>query len=275
MIVSVASGKGGTGKSTVALGLALSLPNVQLIDCDVEEPNANLFLKREMEKIEDVCVPVPVVDESLCTHCGKCAVLCRYNALAVLPDKVVVFSELCHGCGLCAIACPLRAIGEGGRHVGVIERSRTGFDFLQGVLDVGEAMATPLIKKLKAYANADKTVILDCPPGAACPTIAAVSGSDYCVLVTEPTPFGLHDLKIAVGLCRKLSLRFGVVVNKDDRDYAGVDEFCRTEKIEVIMRIPYSRDIAVLYSEGVPFVEKMPEWKKKFRDAFESIGGRV
>ncbi|MEA3254470.1 MAG: ATP-binding protein [Candidatus Altiarchaeota archaeon] len=271
MIIAVASGKGGTGKTTVAVNMALSLSNIQLIDCDVEAPNSNLFLNLKLEKIGDVSIKIPVVDEEKCTHCGECSRLCQYNALAVLPDNVMVFKELCHGCGLCKIACPKGAITEGDRVIGVIEKGGDGIEFLHGVLNIGEAMSTPLIKKLKDNINKEKTVILDVPPGTACPVIEAISNTDYCLLVTEPTPFGLYDLKIAVELCRSMGVEFGVIINQDGIGNSDTNDFCIREEIPILLRIPYDRRIAELYSEGIPFVREMPEWRDKFRGLYKKI----
>ena len=271
MIIAIASGKGGTGKTTVAVNLTLSLDNVQLIDCDVEEPNSNLFLKLKLERAEDVSIQIPVIDEEKCTHCGKCSELCQYNALAVLPDKVMVFKELCHGCGLCQMACPQRAITEKDRTIGIIEKADGEIEFLRGVLNIGEAMSTPLIKRLKEKMNREKTVILDVPPGTACPVIEAISGVDYCLLVTEPTPFGLYDLRLAVELCKELNVKFGVIINRDGMGNQDTENFCNEQGIPILLRIPYDRKIAELYSKGIPFVREIPEWRERFGDVFRKI----
>jgi len=271
MIIAIASGKGGTGKTTVAVNLTLSLDNVQLIDCDVEEPNSNLFLKLKLEKVEDVSIQIPIIDEEKCTHCGKCSELCQYNALAVLPDKVMVFKELCHGCGLCQMACPQGAITEKDRTIGIIEKAEGEIEFLRGVLNIGEAMSTPLIKRLKEKMNREKTVILDVPPGTACPVIEAISGVDYCLLVTEPTPFGLHDLRLAVELCKELNVKFGVIINRDGMGNRDTENFCNEKGIPILLKIPYDRKIAELYSKGIPFIKEMPEWRKRFGDVFRKI----
>ncbi len=271
MIIAIASGKGGTGKTTVAVNLALSLENVQLIDCDVEEPNSNLFLNIGLEKVGEVSIPVPVIDPEKCNHCGICAKLCEYNAIASIPGSTMVFKELCHGCGLCMRACPQGAINEEERPIGVIERGHGDVEFLRGLLRIGGAMSTPLIKKLKEKTNKEKIAILDVPPGAACPVIEALSGVDYCILVTEPTPFGLYDLRIAIELCRNLEIPFGVIINRDGIGNQETEEFCRKEGIPVLLRIPQDRRIAELYSEGISFVNEMPEWKEKLIELFEGI----
>ncbi|MBU4201918.1 MAG: ATP-binding protein [Candidatus Altiarchaeales archaeon] len=271
MIIAIASGKGGTGKTTVAVNLALSIENVQLIDCDVEEPNSNLFLNIALEKAEDVSIPVPVIDSDKCTHCGLCSKLCEYNAIASIPGSTMVFKELCHGCGLCTMACPQGAIHEEDRTIGIIGRGSNGIEFMRGLLNIGGAMSTPLIKRLKERINEEKTTILDVPPGAACPVIEALSGVDYCILVTEPTPFGLYDLRIAVELCRNLKIPFGVIINRDGIGNQETEEFCKSDGIPILLRIPQDRKIAELYSEGIPFVNEMLEWKKKFIELFERI----
>jgi len=275
MKIAVASGKGGTGKTTVAVNLALSLGNVQLIDCDVEEPNAHLFLKPELTEKKQVTVKVPQVDKDLCTYCGICGVFCRYNALAVAKDTMMVFPQLCHSCGGCVIACPQKAIREVERPIGVLEKGAAGnISFVHGILSVGEAMSTPLIKAVKREADAGDA-ILDVPPGTACPVIESLKGVDYCVLVAEPTPFGLHDLKIAVETLEAMSIPYGVVVNKDGVGDGRVHEFCGSMGIPVLMRVPDDRRIAELYSNGVPFITELSEYRVMFREMFKQIGELV
>ncbi|MHC1599327.1 MAG: ATP-binding protein [Candidatus Methanospirareceae archaeon] len=270
MIISVASGKGGTGKTTVAVNLALALSNtpVQLLDCDVEEPNAHIFLNPAIEETKTAQTLVPTVNYELCDYCGKCATACEYNALVVVPQKeVMVFPELCHGCGLCSLVCPQDAISEQPREIGVIKKGTSGdgtIDLVYGLLNIGEVMATPLIDQVKAELNQEKTVIIDVPPGTACPVIAAVQGSDYCMLVTEPTPFGLYDLKLAVEVLRVLKLQFGVVINKAGIGDQNVYEYCEKENIPILLEIPHDRRIARCYSVGVPFSNEMPEWQVRF-----------
>lgn len=276
MKIAVASGKGGTGKTTVSVNLALSLDDVQLLDCDVEEPDCNIYLKTPLEKLEDVFVPVPKIDEEKCTLCGKCAEFCQYNALAVFPKGAFVFRDLCHGCGGCFILCPENAITERKKILGVIEHGKTlNLEFMRGVLAIGEAMASPVIKALKRKLNCTKTVILDSPPGTACPVIETVSDCDFCMLVTEPTPFGLHDLGLAVELTRVLNVPCGVIINRAGIGNDTVKDYCQEEDIPILMEIPHSRTIAELCSKGIPFVEKMPSWKEKFQEMFYTVEGII
>ncbi len=271
MKISVASGKGGTGKTTVALNLAISLPKVQLLDCDVEEPDCHLFLDTDLKVMKEIKSGLPIIDEEKCDHCGKCAELCQFNAIVVTPKDTIVFPELCHSCGLCMIACPLDAITESSRTIGVVEKGVDDIEFFQGVLTTGEPLAPPVIRAVKENIDPDKVAIIDVPPGNACPAVEAVDGTDFCILVTEPTPFGLHDLKFSVKMLNRLNIPFAVLINRvgigDDR----VEKYCEEEGIPILMKIPNSRRIAELYSEGIPFVREMPEWKDKFIDLYKSI----
>ncbi len=272
MIISVASGKGGTGKTTVATNMALALEQVQFIDCDVEEPNAHLFLKPQIEKKISVSIPVPRIDEDKCTHCGRCAKACEFNALIVFPQTVLVFDELCHGCGVCLYVCPEEAATEEEKEIGVIERGkRDGIDFIHGRLNVGEPMATPIIRMEKSLIERDGTVILDAPPGTSCPVIETVKGSAFCLLVTEPTPFGLNDLILTVEMLKQLSIPMGVVINRADVGNEEVQEYCRQEEIPILLEIPMDRRIAQLYSEGIPLVGEIPEYRDRFIDLFVRI----
>ena len=274
MIVSIASGKGGTGKTLVATSLALSLEGpVQLLDCDVEEPNDHVFLKPVFTATESVYVEVPSVDEDKCTHCGICSEVCAFHAIAALKSKVLVFPELCHGCGACSHLCPEDAISEVGREIGVVE---IGFSyrlrFAQGKLNVGEAMPTPVIRKLKEHIDPESTVLIDISPGTSCPVVESIRGSDFCVLVTEPTPFGLNDLVLAVEVARKLEVPCGVVLNRAGVGDTGVEEYCSSQDIPILLTIPLDARIAQHYSMGTPLVVGMPEWRERFVELFDRIG---
>jgi MinD superfamily P-loop ATPase len=272
LIITVASGKGGTGKTTVAVNMALSLENVQLLDCDVEEPNSHILLQPKINETKPVYTKVPVVSEELCDYCGKCSKFCAYNALFVAPKTVMVFPELCHSCGGCVLVCPKNAITEKGRQIGVIKNGEAkGVEIVYGELNVGEAMAVPLIRAVKNQMKNNKNVVIDAPPGTACSLVASVHKTDYCILVTEPTPFGLHDLKITVQVLKDLGVPMGVVINRAGLGDRKVYEYCQKENIPLLLEIPFSKKIAELYSRGVPFVAEMPEWKEKFLEVRDNI----
>jgi MinD superfamily P-loop ATPase len=275
LIISVASGKGGTGKTLVATSLALSLKDkykVQLLDCDVEEPNDHIFLKPIISRSEVVSIPVPKVDEDKCTYCGKCAAVCAYHAIAVLPKNVLVFPHLCHGCGACSYLCPEKAISEEGNKIGVIESGKAdGIDFVQGNLSVGEAMPTPIIRKVKELVSHAGVAIIDVPPGTSCPVVESIKGSGFCLLVTEPTPFGLNDLILAAETVKTLGISCGVVINRAGEDNRELEEYCLKENLPILLTIPLDTDIARLYSKGVTLVEGMPQWKEQFVTLYQRI----
>jgi MinD superfamily P-loop ATPase len=280
VIISVASGKGGTGKTTVAVNLAMYLTQngsekIQFLDCDVEEPNAYIFLKPEIQKSQKVSLPVPEVDEKKCTFCGKCAEVCAYNAIAVLKDKVMIFPELCHGCGGCTLFCPEDAISEKDREIGVLQQGKAeSIDFTQGKLNIGEPMATPIIREVKKKIDSDGITIIDVPPGTSCPVIEAVNRSDFCLLVTEPTPFGLNDLKLAVEVLRKLKIKSGVVINRAGIGDDKIKKYCEDEKIDILAEIPYDRYVAVLYSQGISILMEA-DYAKIFEKLWESIKRKI
>ncbi|MBW1730530.1 MAG: ATP-binding protein [Deltaproteobacteria bacterium] len=277
MIISVASGKGGTGKTTVATNLAVSLGgNIQFLDCDVEEPNAHLFLDPDIQEVKTITTPVPQVDEEKCTLCGKCAEICQFKAIVVIGETVLAFHELCHSCGGCMEVCPEKAISEVGRELGLIEKGyRDGLQFVHGRLRVGEAMSPPLIRQVRTYQDSNRVTIIDAPPGTSCPVIAAMKGADFVLLVTEPTPFGLHDLKLAVGAVRVLGIPSGLVINRSDLGDEKVKQYAEQEGIPVLLEIPFDRKIAESYSRGELIVEVMPEWKERFVDLYNRIEGIV
>lgn len=277
----VASGKGGTGKTLVATGLALvaaELGSTALLDADVEAPNAALFLSPEIALEVDVEQLTPRVEISRCTHCGRCAEVCAFHAIAALPQQTLVFAELCHGCGSCALVCPTHAIREVPHRLGVIEVGQMGgIAFAQGRLEIGEAMATPLIRALSKQARQAGWLkrdwfIVDAPPGTGCPVIEALRGADVALLVTEPTPFGLHDLRLAVEVARDvLHLPTAVVLNKDGDGAEDAEAYCRAENLPILLRIPYRREIAVAYSVGKPLVRAIPGFAAPFRELLLSL----
>ena len=280
MNVAIASGKGGTGKTTVATNLAVTAAasgrEVQVLDCDVEAPNAHLFLKPEIERSEAVSVPVPEVDEEKCTACGECGRICQYSAIVSLKTKPLVFPELCHGCGGCALVCPEGAITEGLREVGVVEEgSAGGVRFAGGKLRIGEAMAPPLIRAVKERALEDALVIVDAPPGTSCPVIEAVRGADFVLLVTEPTPFGLNDLAIAVDTVRKLGLPFAVVVNRAGLGCDSVYAYSKDKEIDIIAEIPDDWRVAEAYSRGELAARALPEFASRFQAVMEQVERRA
>lgn len=278
MKIAIASGKGGTGKTTVAVSLALSLRQnqVQLLDCDVEAPNAHLFLNPTIQGREEVAILRPSVDETRCDLCGRCAEVCQFNAIAVIGERVLLFPELCHGCGGCTLACPLQAVEEVPHVIGVVEWGNVGeMAFARGLLNPGEPMPPPIIRRLKAMAQGEKTVILDVSPGTSCPVVESLRGSDYCLLVTEPTPFGLHDLKLAVEVARELELPTGVVINRADIGNPGVERYCQEEDLPILMHILFDRRIAEAYSGGAPLVDAFPDYKLRFREMYREVKKQV
>jgi MinD superfamily P-loop ATPase len=345
MIITVASGKGGTGKTTVAVSLALSIAGDHMattddplfLDCDVEEPNAALFLNPTIQERREVGQMIPEVDLEKCTYCGRCAEVCQYHAIAVVGEKVLVFPELCHGCGSCTLNCPTGAIHEVLNVMGTVERGWAelppsggappflppsggpppflpprggdkrggGVEFAQGTMNVGEAMAVPIIRQLKqgvippsastgrstervsteldkvsrrrlGGTPGDRPIILDASPGTACPVVESMRGADFVLMVTEPTPFGLHDLRLAVEVARdELGLPVGVVINRDGVGDQGVDDYCAAEGIPILMRIPLDRRIAEAYSDGGTLVEALPEYREQFQNLYAAIGRLV
>lgn len=273
MIISIASGKGGTGKTTLSTNLAASLgEGVQILDCDVEEPNSHLFLNPAFKTKTPVFSLVPKVDEANCTYCGKCADICRFSAINIVGNTVLTFPELCHGCGGCMIVCPEGAISDSGRELGVVESGTAGSaDFTHGVLRIGEAMSPPLIKAVRSLEKDDMINIIDAPPGTSCPVIAAMKDADFVIMVTEPTPFGLHDLKLAVEAVKVLGIPSGLVINRSDIGDNGVADYAKAENIPVLLEIPFDRRIAEAYSNGRLVIEELPEWKEKFLGLFNSI----
>ena len=271
--IAVASGKGGTGKTTIAVNLALSIGEVQLLDCDVEAPNVHLLLHPRGVESNPVYVKAPRIIEDRCDYCGRCAEACNFNAIFVARDQIILFEELCHGCGLCAKICPRRAIVEEEKVVGFVKWGWAGgIELIWGELGVGEPSPEPVIEAVKGRMDEGRTVIIDVAPGTSCPVVAAVYGSDFCILVTEPTPFGLHDLRQMVGVLRRLGIPMGVVVNKAGLGDRGVYKYCEVEGIPILLEIPFDRRIAELYSRGIPLIQEMPEWRGRFLKLMDDVG---
>lgn len=277
MKLAVASGKGGTGKTLVAVNLASVLAAegpTRLVDCDVEAPNAYLFLRPELTEHEEVSKKVPVIDESRCTECGACTAACEFKALAFMAGRALVFEELCHGCGRCGLVCPSDAITEKEHPLGVIERGTAGdLAFAHGRLHIGEAMASPIIRELKRSLPETESIVLDTPPGTACPVISTLHGVDAVLLVTEPTPFGLHDLRAAVNVARMLELPAGVVINRDGIGDDDVERYCEEEDLPILLRIPFDRRIAETGAEAHRLIDALPEWKEPFAQLAVDVKG--
>jgi MinD superfamily P-loop ATPase len=273
--ISILSGKGGTGKTTIAVNMALSLDNVQLLDADVEEPNDYIFISPEIinKDSEPVMRLIPEVDDEKCTACRKCVDFCEYNALAMMLDNVLVFEEVCHSCGGCKIVCPEDAITEKEKELGKIRHDeQKNIDFWQGELNTGEEKAVPVIEKLKTKINHNKKIIIDSPPGTTCPTIEAITDTDYTLVVTEPSPFGVHDLDMVVEMLKTVDQPFSVIINRaeEDSNYL-IEDYCRENNINILMEVPFSRKIAELYSRGKVFVGEIEGWESKFKNLYKNI----
>jgi len=276
--IAIASGKGGTGKTTVAVNLACYLQGlgqeITLVDCDVEEPNCHFFLTPEWDFQQAHSVPVPQIDHEACQgeSCLQCARECRFNALIWMVNHIMTFPELCHGCGLCSHICPEDAISETSRETGIMRCGKAqGIQLCSGSLNVREAMAPPLINRLKTFAAERETVILDAPPGTSCPAVAAIHDADFVILVAEPTPFGLHDFKLSVDVLKQLGLPFGLVINRDGMGDDSLLNYAEREGISVLARLPHSREAARAYSTGAILIDEMPEFFREYQNMTQMI----
>lgn len=280
MKIAIASGKGGTGKTTISTNLALFVSedsdNVVYLDCDVEEPNGHLFLNPVLNEKTSSSIPVPVIDESKCNACGECVRFCEYKALVRLGKTVMVFPELCHGCGGCMLVCPNHAIQEQPREIGFVESGNSGrIGFVHGRLNIGEAMSPPLIRGVLRQIHGNKVNIIDAPPGTSCPVIASIRDADFVVLVTEPTPFGLNDLGLALDMVGELGIPHGVVVNRAEHGNRDAERFCEKRHVEILTKIPDDRRIAECYSKGEMILKGVPNVKKNFEELWNAIRKRV
>lgn len=281
MIITILSGKGGTGKTTVSTNFAKVLSknlSVQLLDADVEEPNDHIFFNTDFSQTESVNILLPVVDESKCIQCGECAKVCQFGAIALFSTGVKVFETLCHGCGACSIVCPVNAISEKPKEIGKIKIgiADKSMKFGMGILNIGEPSGVRIIRQLKKHIDNEADVVLiDSSPGTSCPVVESLRGSDFAILVTEPTTFGLHDLKLAVDLVKEMNIPAGIVINRDIEETRIIDDFAEEMNIPIILRIPFNKEIAVLYSKGELFVKYMPEWEERFLEVFEAIKGLI
>jgi len=274
--IGVASGKGGTGKTTISVNLAAAAVaagrRVHLCDCDVEEPNSHLFLRPSFDVSRPITQDVPVVDQDLCSHCGMCAEICSFHAIASMPDRTVVFPDLCHACHGCRLVCPQEAVTMAKREIGVLEQGKAGdITFTHGRLRIGETQVPPLIEAVKATRTGDELAILDAPPGATCPVTATLKGCDLVLLVTEPTPFGLHDLEVAVELCRGMNLTFAIVVNREGSGDDRVHDYCLREGLTLLPGLPFSREAAVAGSRGELLYDAVPDLADAFRNLLDGV----
>ncbi len=276
MKIAVISGKGGTGKTYFSTSLAMSLEKVDFFDLDVEEPNGYIFIKPDISEEIQYGLPVPEIDENICTFCNKCAEACSYNALSILPQlkKALFFPELCHSCGVCSFVCPVdKALIEVEKNIGVIRKGKfLKGNFIEGKLNIGEPSGVPLISGImKDHLDPERTAIIDSPPGTSCPVVESIKKADYVIIVTEPTPFGLSDMKLVVEIVKNLEKKTGVVINKDRGDSKATEEFLRKNGIPVIFRIPYSLEIQKSYSKGISLIDTVPGIEKKLKRLYEDI----
>lgn len=279
MKIGIASGKGGTGKTTVAVNLAAYLQEkhrVTLLDCDVEEPNAHIFLKPTFTEEKPVLVKNPEINRENCDYCGKCSEVCAYGALTVLKSKIIFYSNLCHSCGSCVYFCPQKAVAEVDRETGMIQKGAVNnIEFVHGILNVGEAMAVPVINEVKKNQKMTEITVLDIPPGTSCPVIASLRDIDFCLVVTEPTPFGLHDMGLLLKLLNKMEIPSAVVINRSDLGDEGVENFCQQEKIPVLIKVPFHKEIARLNAEGKILLEEIPWFRDSIQELWSGIKGLI
>jgi MinD superfamily P-loop ATPase len=277
VIISIASGKGGTGKTTIAASLASVIPESVYIDCDVEEPNGHLLLKPEFISEDTADKFLPLIDQDKCTFCGKCVEVCEFNALINLKYEIVLFEEMCHGCVACKYFCPSKVISTRVKDIGIVRVgiTKNKILFADGVLNIGESAAAPLIKEVKKKIIDGRINILDSPPGTSCSMVETVRDSDFCVLVTESTPFGLNDLKLAIDVLKTIDIPFGVIINKYDSSFEEMENYLNEKDIEILLKIPFDRKYAEAYSEGILPLNKYLELEKDFARLYKNIMERI
>ena len=279
--IAIASGKGGTGKTTVSINLFYSLQKVlnqpiQLVDCDAEEPNIHLFTKGEIQSVTDVNIKIPVIDKEKCVYCGDCASVCTYNAILFVKSisHIAVLEDLCHGCGACSYVCKQPdVIVEKDKKLGEVTtyKLESGNELVEGKIKIGSALAVPVIGQTLKSTNKNALRIIDAPPGTSCPVMETIKDVDYTILVTEPTPFGLNDLKLMVETMRKMSGKFGVVINRAGLGDMAIYKYLQEENIEILMEIPFDKNLARIYSEGKIMVDEIPEINEKYLQLFEKV----
>jgi len=277
MIISIASGKGGTGKTTIAASLASVIPESIYIDCDVEEPNGHLLLKPDFISEDTADKFLPLIDQEKCTFCGKCVEVCEFNALINLKFEIVLFEEMCHGCVACKYFCPSKAISARVKDIGIVRVGITKNKtlFADGLLNIGEIAAAPLIKEVKKKIIDGKINILDSPPGTSCSMVETVRDSDFCILVTESTPFGLNDLKLAIEVLKTIEVPFGVIINKYNSSFKEMENYLNENSIEILLKIAFDRKYAEAYSEGILPLTRHPELEIKFIELHKTILEKV
>jgi MinD superfamily P-loop ATPase len=272
MKLAVLSGKGGTGKTLVSVNLAAVAKDSVYVDCDVEEPNGHLFFKPTEIETKTVAIKIPVVDEDLCLGCRKCVDFCKFNALAAIVNKLLVFDDICHSCGGCIMLCPSKALTEKDKVIGEI---KTGISeevkVISGILNTGEASGIPIIKELmKKSADEKRITLIDCPPGSACIVMESILDADYCILVAEPTIFGLHNLQLVLELVKLFNKPYGVVINKCMKSENLIETFCIANKIKVLSKIPFESDLGAINSDG-EIAAKSEKYNGLFSELLEAV----
>lgn len=272
MRIAILSGKGGAGKTMLAVNLANTAGNATYIDCDVEEPNGHLFFKPEQITQNEVYTFIPTFDATKCTGCRKCVNFCHFNALAYVKEKPMLFTEVCHSCGGCQLVCPEKAISEIKRPIGVIEKGKHNtINVITGILNPNEASGIPIIHNL-LQENDTSLTIIDCPPGSACPVMESISNADFCLLVVEPTIFGFHNFKMVYELVQIVNKKCAVIINKEEKPFSLLDDFCKENNIPIFAKIPFQKELAESIANGSIISDNNEELKEIFQDILHKIG---